>query len=262
MEPERLHDELLRYCMPLLIPQQIGDTRAGVELVGSGSVLEIGEDIFLLTASHVVEATRRTHLLYIVEEGAGTLIGETFTFDPGQDEYDIGVVHVEGPPPRTDIDRLHLQDLYIGDTPEDVLLIGCGYPYSKNKPKYGSKTFRNLRYAIEWPALPHDRYASVGLNPNHHVALDHNIKERPNKQKLPKLNGMSGGAIWTGIGERSQVVGVIQYHDANKRVDEQAVYGTKVTVALGAIAQVFPHLAPYIPVPPMPRHLILSGRGT
>lgn len=264
MTQEEHHAKLRTYCLPLFVPQRIGDLNGGVSLEGTASVLEVGDDTFLLTATHVLETAQTTHLLYPADEGglASTLGSLSLRFDPSQHEYDIGVVHLAGPAPRSDVSRLRLDDLYLGDTPQEVLLIGCGYPYSQNKPKNRPRNFRNRCYSIEWPALDHEAYESVGLNPNHHVALDHNFRARPNKKHVPKLVGMSGGAIWTGIEGRDQVVGVIQYHDSEKRADQQAVYGTKVTLALAAIAHVFEHLAPYIPVDPMHKDLIRRGRGT
>ena len=262
MNREELHARLRQYTLPLLTPQKIGDLNGVVELEGSASILEIGDQLFLVTASHVLQRTDSTHLLYPVDgDGAAAAVGERLRFTPGQNEYDIGVLRIDGPAPRAGISRLTVNDLYLEDTPEEVLVVGCGYPYSKNKVRYRSKSFRNKCYSVEWPTLIHDDYAKADLNPNHHIALDFDVKSRPNKENLPKLIGMSGGPIWIRAAGREQVIGVIQYHEASTVMSQQAVYGTKITLALSAIGRAFPDLAPYVPVEPMPEDLVVKERS-
>lgn len=248
MSRDELYERLRQYVIPLYLPQDAGNLKGGVDPEGSGCLLEVEDETFLLTASHVLEAG--DDLLYpIGDEGAATVSGDRLRAAPDQDEYDLGFIRLDGPPPDPGIRRLQVKDIFLRDTPEVGLGIACGYPASKNKNRHRSPRAKRTSLSIELPFKPHSDYGA--LNPHHHVALHYDKREWKGRA-VPALRGMSGGPIWLCNRFGCWVIGLVQHYVPAHKL----VHGTKVTLGLGFAAGAFPHLAPLIPVNPPPQELI------
>ena len=96
----------------------------------------------------------------------------------------------------------------------------------------------------------------IGLHPNKHVAVDYNHKQVMDGlgrvATPPKLQGMSGGAVWiwprgatkaNGL-EYPKLTAITIEHRRGQRV----LFGTNLELALAAIRRDHPELDPFIPV--------------
>ncbi len=232
------------------------------EAVGSSTLLQIGQQGFALTATHVIN--------YF--DGRGIHIGTSKGFRPI-----VGQVSVSVTPDTTDtafislhpeitawlaeeygflvIDQIDLWDLPTPTTGYQFF----GVPYRKVHRPRNERRFHFPVYSYAAPPVPPSTYESLGLLQVSHVAVDFvERRVRDGTGRIitaPNPEGMSGGPVFslqrptsigpatTGPNERRFVALAIEHRKG-------VLIGIRVAVALDAIRRAYPHLGNLIPALP------------
>jgi hypothetical protein len=226
-------------------------------LVGSGILLRVADDLFLITAAHVIEENRENDLYTIGQFGTTALEGRFYRNaseqkDHSDEPFDIGVLHL-----NTDTvtalgqvnEVLPNQCAIAEPRPTRRLHLIIGYPHTKNrkldlrKRKVFPKTFRY--YTL--PASP-KRHGNHGLDTATHLLLDferrHVMPFGGHDQTAPHPAGMSGGAVWTSCFRDPKLAGILT--DWKHRDSFLAV---RISLAVEIIRNVLPQSAHLLPNP-------------
>ncbi len=173
---------------------------------GSGVLLGIENDIFLVTAGHVLTVES---WLTLSMPGAGeTMINlrhaEVLTSMPegGNSKMDIAILKFGINMHKYIIDHyniLTLNDILIGykPQPQETLLM-TGYPVTKFK-KVNSKNFEFHPYKLSTRIKNHSLYAKLELEEGCYILTEYSKKvlDDQNKKFLaPDLYGVSGSGLW------------------------------------------------------------------
>lgn len=239
---------LLKFSIPLYVH----GIQSRPELLGTGFFVRSGNDVFLVSAAHVLDTakTQKVFLYYTPEAIrylSGSMTRSRSRSNRDDDLVDVGVVRLSGghlpPYPLADKYAMDISYLRPRHRPRtDKSYVFIGFPGTKCRVDSVGKCVTVIPYAYRSHSLPESEYISHGLDPNDHVALPLDLKRgfdiAGKHQHFPKPNGMSGSPIIVLYSEKAEdegdvfpVVGVATTY----RKGGNVVFGTDVSLVLEAI---------------------------
>lgn len=186
-----------------------GEDHNGLEQVGSGVAIEIGEQLFALTAAHVTDYTHGNGALFMPAVDRIDQMTGGISFNPAQDgrprtddRIDVGYYRLSDDwraKLHPNIKPLSLDDLLLTDTLEtgDHFTF-VGYPWRKGKSYAGVKETELLTYTGHASAT--DIYKKLGCDRSQNVLIRMRRKRTHStlynaQQTAPHPQGISGGAV-------------------------------------------------------------------
>lgn len=183
---------------------------------GSGVLIELRNNFYLVTAEHVVQNNTIT-----LEVGSPLSASDFGTFIRISDA-DIIIYQVKNP-------QAFINDGRLAFVANDEIVLGesghfthdthdywvCGYPSSKSKRLWG-----NSSKVEAWPfgfmtrQMSHDEYCNYPFDPRFHLIVHFredlivNGKTKQ-RQNPPNLEGISGGGVWRVQDDRISLAGII-----------------------------------------------------
>jgi len=224
-------------------------------LVGSGVLLHVANNVFLITAAHVIDENRDNDIYTIGQFGTTALEGrfyrnESQRADHRDEPFDIGVLHLNRDSRKAlgEVKALLPSQCALPETQRAQRLhLIIGYPHTKNrkldmsKKKVFPRTFRY--YTLT--ASP-KRHESLALDAATHILLDferrHVMPFGGHDQTAPHPAGMSGGAVWASCFTEPTLIGILT--DWKRRDSFLAV---RISLALEIIRQIIPESASLLP---------------
>ncbi len=168
--------------------------------IGSGAFLELGDHVYLVTASHVLNEIDKG--LLVARNGFTDISGDCVRTTPGKGpDFDVAFIRVDADI-ASEIDaEIIPESKILRSLPIDPYVCFSGYPYSRNKQgkavRVGSKSFTSycLVYAGDTADVCH---ADFGKSPDIHFAFNYveGWNQRGVKTTPPSPSGMSGGPLW------------------------------------------------------------------
>lgn len=251
----------------------VGVEGVRAELVGSGFLLQVGNQLVLVTAAHVLHYRFQYELQIPGATRTVPIIGEINSTGPGTPEanpkfgFDLGFVlldrekMIEQPS-----SRIHtVQELDPDDLPFPGSVYGfVGCPASKNRRKPG-RTFEFTSYYLG--GVPRDKtsYDGLGHSMTTHFIMEfdrENMIARDGKRiTVPDPHGMSGGPVWR-LGRLEEcrrgvstprIVGLGIAWPRPKKV----LVAARVSLIFESMRQLIPGLAPHLP---RPKHVKLHAK--
>jgi hypothetical protein len=237
------------------------DDKNNMKPEGSGVLLQISDQFFILTAAHVLDAGE----LYIPDqEGLVMLNGHKDSSDAPNgkrelDRVDVGYVHlqpeivkhIKAPHcflPVSLIDVNHISQ-------EEQHYMFMGYPNNAVKRKFGTKAFKSKLTTFTDKLASQNTYNGVAANQADHIVINFDSKKAKdsdeNQITPPKMTGMSGGGVWC-ITKNDSIEGIpdarlcaigIEYHTKKHK----CLVGTKIAHVLELIRKNYPQLSAHIP---------------
>ena len=234
------------------------------EQTGSCVALKIKDSYFLLTASHVIDATGNHGVLVGVGGGQrlAALGGERFSSAKGKsgthndDPVDASVFHIQSDvPAKIQSVALTLENLVSYDSDSTPCVYGS-VGFRANKTRTGGSQSTVL-YEL-FPSLEYkdDEYAELSLDKTYQLALAHEdlIWTGKEWQTSPQPRGFSGGAIIKFAGlpilpmnetttEVRPLLSAITIEQRREKAGKPGVLiGTWINIHLGLIAKYLPAL--------------------
>jgi len=257
-----VEDRAAKYVVPLYGTAE----RSKRYVVGSGVLVRIEENAFLITAAHVLDEQQRVRTnIEVPGRNALLPLGGQALKTPlpssgrrEEDLIDIGILPLQ----RDAVDELlahfnflDVQQLDPSDVPgTQTLYTFVGYASSQHEgPRWGVLTIEPVRYTSG--PLPPDRYPK-GFQLETHASIDFDAKRMVARtervQTPPDPHGVSGGGVfrvgtWDEIiaGTNSeQLVGIA----IEMRKQEGCLLGTRIAIPLEMIRAQFPRLSGFIPI--------------
>jgi hypothetical protein len=241
----------------------IVEERDAWKAVGSGVLLSVRSSVFLLTAAHVID--RWAALLHITgDRGPVPIRGEALTSVAPEgkrekDRIDAAVIRLD----RVIAERLQAVptvvpadlalDERVADARKHYLLIG--FPSTRAKLRRWERVLKCEGFVLTAVAAPTDSYSQAGVTDDSNIVLVFDPDDLANadgKVTAPKLNGISGGAIWSfgptyhPEGADAKLVAIVT---ERHRGTVGAIVGTRIAMFLAIIWQHYPDLADSIPRP-------------
>lgn len=236
------------------IPQQIG----------SGVLVNIKDEYFIFSASHVFDDIGDYQLLTGSIDGTEilSLAGDRFSSKKGEsgthedDPIDASVFHIQSPiPENLKKIALSLEDFdYSHSNDSKVIHFAAGFRAKKSKNVgNGINSKRECFPSIE---IKRESYKEYKLDSKIHIALacEKQVIINGRWQLAPKLNGISGGAIIKisgismDVNEEKQsepkqlLTAIVIQHLPEKNKKAGILIGTRVGVHLGLIHKFLPDL--------------------
>jgi len=230
-----------------------------VEHVGSGVLLKLGEERFLLTAAHVADNRDRGDL-YLGGEQTPVRITGTVTSSKtpdgnrDSDKVDAAVIHLSRETVAHMEDALFLTagELDVAEPRHDDFFLVAGYPCSKQRLPRAGDTITAYLYPFVAVSKPETDYDQP-LDPATHIKLGFSKGEMwradVGRVTAPDPYGLSGCGIWwlNGYAEAHpnppQLAGII----TEWRPRAGHLLGSRVNVLLSAVFRVHPHLRDLLP---------------
>lgn len=200
-------EDVGRYVVPIFA--DVNDVPVSM---GTGFLLNTGEDHVLVTAAHVLDGlTSLPHYFYVEQKVKRALNPPVLlsklppSGDRGDDLVDVGVVFLgdEWLPPYRAIGRDAMLPNLL--TPYAMPRAGkkfafVGYPSTKGKANRAALDIRSASYAyLSGPAAP-ETYTKLGLDPQFHIVLPFSkrgvVDLNGKSFNFPKPNGISGAPLW------------------------------------------------------------------
>jgi hypothetical protein len=200
-------DDVSRYIVPIF-----ADINGAPVSMGTGFLLNTGQDHVLITAAHVLDRlTTLPHYFYAEQRVRRALTPPVLVSklplsgDRADDRVDIGVVILrdEGLPPYPAVGRdsmpLNLINPYAMPRAGKKFAF-VGYPSTKGKADRVSLDLRSASYAYLSGPAPAGTYAKLDLDPRFHIVLPFSkrgVVDLDGKSfNCPKPNGISGAPLW------------------------------------------------------------------
>lgn len=237
------------------------------EHIGSGVLININRRFFIFSASHVFDSIGSYQMLLGISKGRllMPLAGDRLSTARGKsgthkdDSLDASVYIIETELP-TDVERraLKINNLDISENKcNSNIHVIAGYrikkSYSIGNKSYGrAEAFPSIRLGFE-------HYKSLNLNKEVHIALAYEkfTLVNGNKQKTPKLVGLSGGGIFrvketlipgrNGIEKKLEplLTAITIQYEPKLPNREGAVVGTSILLHLSLLKKDMPDLFNY-----------------
>lgn len=247
-----LIDEATNLLAKFVVPLYEEDKRGRPSLNGSGFFVKAGEDIFLVSAAHVLETLKTKNLFYYIAPGitrklTGKLLLNPWQGDREYDPIDVGVLKLagEGLPPYPKVDKFtvdisYLQPAFLPREEKDYMIIG--FPASRNGVNPIAREVASVVYAYHNYSIKGPDYCKHGLKADTHVALPLDLKvafdSKGTHRHFPRPQGMSGSPIWVLFDENASaeervfpLVGV----GTKYRKKERLLVGTDIGFVLDMI---------------------------
>lgn len=241
------------------------EAKAGLDPIGSGVLLGLGNAKFLLTAAHVLDQRASCRLLLSTTAGTRPIGGEIVesvvpaSGSREDDQVDVGVVRLsdtacEGVPPKdwirasqTDVD----EEGYSEPTRGSTYLV-LGFMATRAKLDVAERRTKVPMFMLTSVAAPPEVYRKLRIDDESYLALEFDRRRvitPAGQQTAPRPLGISGGGIW-GFRERQggdpRLVAIsIECH--HKPV--KALVGTRLAMFFEVIRSRWPELGSSIPRP-------------
>jgi hypothetical protein len=245
---------------PPVIPLFEEDDRGRPLVRGSGCVLRLGGESFLLTAGHVLfDPKPATNLYTFVQRHVVPLNGEMIAAAAAEiegrpsDKYDLGIVRLEGDL----LPATYVLPSGMSSTPRfrtGQPLVFSGWPASRSKASVPRKRVHGDLSSLTLPALEEKRYEALELNPAVHIAARvdlndlHTVGDR--RVGAPELHGISGGGVFRAIptvdrlSQATELIGIIVGFADDRRT---CLYGVRLNLFLSYLAAQHPELLVAMP---------------
>src|SRR6267378_1274049 len=237
----KLEPLLRSACIPLYTRAVEHDF---IRPLGTGSLLEVAEKRWLVTASHVLVEGRRDQLI------AGNLIaGHQFSVEGvaiGNERDDVGILELDQRSAGLfeGARWLRVTDLRLDPPQVSDVCVLAGYPV--NLQRRGGPTS-----ALAYITRQHDGdYKAFSSDPAEHLLLDYDhaesIAAEPDRGPPPdRLQGISGSAVWrlddTGSDQMRATVVAIET-GVFPHPGRLIVKATRIGAVLGLIGRAYPDL--------------------
>ena len=239
---------LAHHILPLFFDNQDGKPQR----CGSGFLVSAGPTSYLVSAAHVFDIVRdgREPYFYIGPRTKRKLSGSARLTRVPQgrgrrdDNLDVGFLRLEGPglPPYPAAEKypLPIEALKPSVLPrENKQYLLTGFPGTQTSLNSAKKEVTTKLYSYRNFSHPADKYESLGLDPQSHIAVIFDRKRSlgsdGNLRMFPDPAEMSGSPLWllydrSGPNDPRQtpVVGVFIEHRKNDR----AIIATDIGLAL------------------------------
>ncbi len=218
---------------------------------GTGFFVKHNDDIYLVTAAHVLDKAKSHELYYYTSPSdirylSGSMVRSKNNGDRRNDHIDVGVVKMNGGilPPYPDVNKHPIDITYL--TPSHLPRSGkhysfTGFPATKSKVSNFNKSIKVTTYSYRSDSIPESEYAQYNINPDTHLVLPLNTKKgydkNGNLMHFPKPQGMSGApviALYEKGDADSRVFPVVAVA-IEHRVRDNIVIATDVKYVLEAI---------------------------
>ena len=179
------------------------------EQIGSGVIVNIHDEFFIFSASHVFDDIGENQLLIGLGEGEKilSLAGERYSSLKGKsgthldDPIDASVFHIKDCVTKKIEQRaLTIDQLDIEEPDELSICIACGFRVKNSNTKnYEIKSKQEVFPSIE---INKDQYSKVGADTLYHTVMSfeaYYLREG-HVLKSPKPRGISGGAMFKAYG--------------------------------------------------------------
>jgi hypothetical protein len=228
---------------------------------GSGVLLRVGDQAFLITAAHVADRATQKHLYLGSSENLVPVEGPQFvtnlppTGARTDDKLDLALIHL------TDAVRDQLPEAaFLGPTEldrdpgprADEIFLVAGFPHTKQSRRLpGNKLDSSLEGVVARSA-PIEEYAATGVDPALSLLLVYNYKDvwRPTGgNTAATLRGMSGCGVWVLEGVESEFsypprlsAVLIEW----RRKGQKRVLATRIALVLATVQRYFPEVWPHL----------------
>lgn len=239
----------------------ISNKRAKLEQIASGVIININDEYFILSASHVFDQIGNYALCLGVEYGKEIvqLPGERFSSLRGEsgthldDIIDASVYHIQGNIPES-LKKLSITiedfDIEQNDNPKDLVYLASGFRVKKSNT-VGNAVY-SKREAFPSCEISNSEYDVLNLDPNVHIILSfaEQVLIDGRWQLSPTPRGFSGGAIIKvvplktekGIIYVQKLTGIITEHRKKNDKMDGILIGARINVHLAAINKFLPKL--------------------
>ncbi|MCW0232938.1 MAG: serine protease [Ferrovibrio sp.] len=249
----RISEQSARCVVPIFRNVKNGKPEA----CGTGFLVSKDDDVFLITAGHVISDLEDNHDLffYINNSTVRHLVGsyrKTLSFDRNHknDRMDTGVLKLDGF--NAVLNGTSMKSplpfylLLPAATPRAAKhYLVTGFPSSKSRYHFPSRSFVSKPYAF-YCISTNSPYVELGLRENLHIALSFDEKDIHagdfgSSVNPPSLKGMSGSPVWLLFDEvgsnpsETHVTGVFIEHWRDKRL----LIAADICVAIDIIQKEF-----------------------
>ena len=232
--------------------------RPGYEVFGSSVLCGIGEDIFIVSAAHVLNVSATGDIFIGFPSGFMEIVDTPFvTQNPSHDHVDVGFIRLNAQ--AANVIRKHYGILPLGwMTVEDGSTAGLPYRVfgtPSTKVKRRAKTFSPNFTDLLLFSHPAEKYEQLGLETDRHIALEF-ARDRmltPQKRQItaPDPRGMSGSPVWKLIQTEQggkpvstfRLAGILTEY----RRPKKSLVATRISAVLEGIRFKCPALAHLIP---------------
>lgn len=176
---------------------------------GTGFFVQQQDDVFLVTAAHVLDKAQSHKLYYYTSPNdirylSGKMIRRKHNGDRRDDHIDIGVVKMSGGflPPYPDVNKYPMDISYL--KPSHLPRAGkhysfTGFPATKTKVSNIKKSIEVTAYSYRSDSIPESEYSKYNVDASTHIVLPLNTKKGYDKNgditHFPRPQGMSGAPI-------------------------------------------------------------------
>ena len=223
------HQLLLPYVRSVLGSPVDGNA----EFIGSGFLFKNKDELFFITAAHVMDKQTNDFQLFVDRPDEGLvriygngIVSTSMKSDRSDDQIDISVVKLDN---ETSCKLSKTRHLTLESFDIDCNLtykngfICIGFPVSKNKGNVIRSNKEAVPYCIIVNESQETEYNALGLDKSNNILLDFNTKQAfsENMQHMTagSLRGLSGAPVW-GITEtgKCSVVSLLIEHRNGKTV--------------------------------------------
>lgn len=240
-----MKDELDSIC-PIFIRYSNGMT----EQVGSGVLFKSEDDLYLLTAAHVIDWSTRGTLCIPCNDGINPIVGYVssiyapLSIDRSKDKLDFGYYKINEIISKKlyeNFKPIAREECWLSDNiVEDDIYSFSGFPLNKSKQKGGIISSEFFSYS--GTAVNSNAYTSLNYNQETNIIVNFRMKKATNTQgqriSPPHPKGISGGGIfrWPKILNKNfkrSLVGIGHTYLSHQNL----LIGTKLNVLLSFIAR-------------------------
>lgn len=270
---KHIETRMARHCaiLILLSPEQPRETLLGV---GSGVLLNIGTDYFVLTVAHVakaIEQHRPFGRIFFVELGLDDSLvvknfsGAEFVYPEASRENIVDVCAIRLSPDdlsKSDRDRfLPLSSVSLEESSDRFVLLGLPLTNSESEVQAPNSVrtvavplcYRTTPYRRKPPKENFDKGAHFLLKEKRGKTLltgrdaIRSFKSKSSFDELPRLNGMSGCGVWKRNDKDTSVLNGLEFGLRLVGIQQSALHGkyvkcTKIGFVLRCIYKRYPNL--------------------
>jgi hypothetical protein len=228
-------------------------------LVGSGVLLTLASERFLLTAGHVLDWREEGQLVVGLSPEFVTIAGTLWRYPPlpvpEDDPIDLGIIHLRGGPwDNLPFERFCAwEELDVNPPIMEKHTFGVmGFPVSKNKKPAQGDRLSASALPVAGLECDEDEYVAAAKDPRTNVMIGYDEETMYGAQGMhtaPSLRGVSGGGVWR-FGRRLRDATspplLSAIFTARHKGKHKYLLGTRVSVVLELLRGQFPHVREFI----------------